>query len=84
MLGGKHDGKAVRLGFRSGGFFIWSDEMTRDDMARIALRYDTAMARAMLRALGIAVPHVPRPGTVQRVDRYDGLLDCFAQRHGIS
>ena len=57
--------------------------MTRDDLARIALRYDTAMARAMLRALGIAVPHVPRPGTVQRVDRYDGLLDCFAQLTGV-
>ena len=29
--------------------------MTRDDLARIALRYDTTMSRAMLRALGIGV-----------------------------
>lgn len=83
MLGGKHDGKAVRLADGSGGFSFWSDEMTRDDLARIALRYDTAMARAMLRALGVPVPHRARVGTVQRVDRYDGLLDCFAQRTGV-
>ena len=58
--------------------------MTRDEMARIALRYDTAMSRAMLRALGIPVPRsMPRPGTVARVDRYDGIMGCFAQRHGV-
>ena len=27
---------------------------TRDQLAAIALRYDTAMAKAMLRALGLA------------------------------
>ena len=58
--------------------------MTRDEMARIALRYDTAMSRAMLRALGIPVPRsLPRPGTVTRVDRYDGIMGCFAQRYGV-
>ena len=28
--------------------------LTRDQLAAIALRYDTAMAKAMLRALGLA------------------------------
>lgn len=28
--------------------------LTRDQLAAIALRYDTTMARAMLRALGLA------------------------------
>lgn len=57
--------------------------MTRDQMARIALRYDTAMSRAMLRALGVDVPHRVRPGTIARVDRYEGVADCFSQRHGV-
>lgn len=57
--------------------------MTRDQLARIALRYDTAMSRAMLRALGVDVPHRARPGTVVSVDRYDGMMECFAQRHGV-
>lgn len=58
--------------------------MDRDQLARIALRYDTAMSRAMLRALGVPVPHgVPRRGSIARVDRYDGALECMAQRHGV-
>ena len=57
--------------------------MTRDQMARIALRYDTAMSRAMLRALGVDVPHRARPGSIALVDRYEGVSDCFSQRHGV-
>ena len=57
--------------------------MTRDQMARIALRYDTAMSRAMLRALGVDVPHRARPGTIVNVDRYDGMMECFAQKVGV-
>ena len=70
----------------SGAAFLFPEggPMTRDQMARIALRYDTTMARAMLRALGVPVPHgVPRRGTIARVDRYDGALECMAQRHGV-
>ena len=58
--------------------------MTRDELARIALRYDTAMSRAMLRALGVPVPHrAPRAGAIARVDRYGGLAECMGQRHGV-
>lgn len=55
--------------------------MDRAQMAKIALRYDTAMSRAMLRALGIPVPkRKPKRGTVVRVDRYEGLRECFENR----
>ena len=57
--------------------------MTRDDLARIALRYDTALSRAMLRALGIDVPRRSVPGAIQRVDRYDGVAECMGQRVGV-
>lgn len=57
--------------------------MTRDMLARIALRYDTTMSRAMLRALGIQAPDpAPAVGAIVRDDRrYDGLAWCFAN-HG--
>lgn len=64
-------------------FSFRSTTMTRDQLARIALRYDTAMSRAMLRALGVDVPHCARLGTVVSVDKYDGMMECFAQRHGV-
>ena len=57
--------------------------MSPDQLARIALRYDTAMSRAMLRALGVAVPRRTRPGTVELADRYDGLAECMGQRVGV-
>ena len=57
--------------------------MDRDDLARIALRYDTAMSRAMLRALGIPVPHRAVPGRIERVDRLDGLRECFANKRRV-
>ena len=45
--------------------------MTHEQLAAIALRYDTAMSRAMLRALGMEVPHRVT------VDRYAGMMECF-------
>ena len=52
--------------------------MTRGELAMIALRYDTSMSRAMLRALGLE-PREPAPpaGTVVSVDRYEGIDWCF-------
>lgn len=57
--------------------------VTFRQMARIALRYDTSMSRAMLRALGVPVPEPrPRIGAVARADRrYDGIAECF-RNHG--
>lgn len=57
--------------------------MTRDELARIALRYDTAMSRAMLRALGMDVPHRARPGTIVSVDKFKDMASCFAQSYGV-
>lgn len=57
--------------------------MDRDQLAAIALRYDTTMSRAMLRALGIAAREPVRYGVFFAVDRYDGLLECMSQRHGV-
>lgn len=52
----------------------------------IALRYDTLMSQAMLRALGVVVrPEyhpLPKPCAKQLPDaRYDGMLWCF-ENHG--
>lgn len=58
--------------------------MTHDELARIALRYDTSLSHAMLRALGVPVPHRrPKPGTIARVDRYEGMADLMRQTHGV-
>lgn len=52
--------------------------MSKGELLTIALRYDTAMSRAMLRALGLE-PREPAPpaGTVASVDRYEGIDWCF-------
>lgn len=58
--------------------------LTRGELAAIAMRHDTAMSRAMLRALGLPVPHrAPRPGTIARVDRYEGMRECMEQTTGV-
>ena len=57
--------------------------MDREDFLRIAMRYDTAMSRAMLRALGVDVPHRAAPGTIARVDRYAGARKLMRQKHGV-
>ena len=61
----------------------------RSELERIALRYDTAMSRAMLRALGREMPHArPTPCPAVRVGhearearRYRGIVACF-RNHG--
>lgn len=45
----------------------------------IALRYDTSMSRAMLRALS-AQPRRPVPRASSRRDAYRGLSECFRNR----
>ena len=60
--------------------------LTRKILASIALRYDTAMSRAMLRALGVVVrPEVgtvPKPCAKRVCDaRYEGMRWCF-ENHG--
>ena len=57
--------------------------MTRDELAAIALRYDTVVSDAMLRALGVDRP--PRkPGkTAARVDRFKGARRLMRQKHGV-
>ena len=53
-----------------------------EEVIAIALQYDTAISRAMLRACGVPVPHArPRIGSIVAVDSYDGLGECFAN-HG--
>lgn len=50
-------------------------------MEALARRYDTAMSRAMLRALGAPQAGAPRPSrgpVVPRGRRYRGVRRCFA------
>lgn len=60
--------------------------LTRKVLASIARRYDTAMSRAMLRALGVVVrPEggaVPKPCAKRLLDaKYQGMRWCF-ENHG--
>ena len=57
--------------------------MTPDDLARIALRYETLMADAMLRALGVARPPKRKGRTSSKHDRYRGTRKAMRQRHGV-
>lgn len=56
--------------------------LTRADLLHIAMRHDTAVSRAMLRALG-----APAPEPASRVEdgrrgawRYRGMRSCMANR----
>lgn len=60
--------------------------LTRKVLASIARQYNTAMSRAMLRALGVVVrPEVgtvPKPCAKQVRDaKYEGMRWCF-ENHG--
>ncbi len=56
--------------------------VTVEYMVRAALRRDTVMSRAMLRACGVPVPRaLPRPGSIVEVDTFAGMAECFAN-HG--
>ncbi|HJF65689.1 MAG TPA: hypothetical protein K8U77_06200 [Slackia equolifaciens] len=53
--------------------------LAKADLVRIALRYDTSMSRAMLRACGVfAREPWPKEPVKVSVDRYDGMRACFA------
>lgn len=52
-----------------------------DYIARSALRHDTAVSRAFLRALGVPAPEPARAGLVVDVRRLRDLEWCFAN-HG--
>ena len=66
-----------------GGFsFIRSVTMDREDFLRIAMRYDTVMSRAMLRALGAERP-AKRGAVAAKVDRYAGARRLMAQKTGV-
>ena len=56
--------------------------LTRADLLHIAMRHDTSMSRAMLRALG-----APAPEPASRIEdrrrgawRYRGMCSCMANR----
>lgn len=52
--------------------------VTVDYMISSALRCDTTLSRAMLRACGILVPQVhPRRGLVVSVNAYNNMIECF-------
>ena len=58
--------------------------MTSDELAAIALRYDTQIADAMLRALGVTRPPKRKRGrSSSRHDRYRGTRKAMRQRHGV-
>lgn len=56
--------------------------VTREAIVRAASRYDTVMAWAFRRALGIARCAVRRKGAGKAVEslRYAGLEECMANR----
>jgi len=56
--------------------------MDREDFLRIAMRYDTVMSRAMLRALGVERP-AKRGAVAAKVDRYAGASKLMRQTHGV-
>lgn len=54
----------------------------RDELIAIALRYDTSMSHAMLRASGVPIPkrHV-KPK--KRRHRYRDIRECFKNRRRV-
>lgn len=75
MIGGH-----IRKGsLRRSLFFSGGGAMTRGEMAEIAMRYDTALSRAMLKALGVARRAKGRASA--RLDAYKGIGWCFVN-HG--
>ena len=63
--------------------------ISREELAKIARRYDTSMARAMCRALGVK-PKRSFRAAVARVNpaalfrrRFDGWRETMRQDHGV-
>ena len=59
--------------------------MEREDYARIALAYDTLIARAMCRACGVEYvrPKHAKGHSVAKVDRYGGVRKAFKNRRRV-
>lgn len=60
--------------------------MTNDELAAIALRYDTLVSDAMLRALGVDRPPRKQGSTRDRSAkhrRYRGARKLMKQTHGV-
>ena len=64
----------------------WELQMKREELAAIALRYDTQIADAMLRALGVDRPK-RKPGSTRdrsaKSRRYRGARKLMKQTHGV-
>ena len=56
--------------------------LTRKVLASIVRRCDTAMSRAMLRALGLPAPRVARRGAPVRADEVDADVRWCFENHG--
>ena len=56
--------------------------MTNDELIRIALKYDTAMSHAMLRALGVPIPKRQAKSKRHR-DRSRDIRECFKNRRRV-
>lgn len=56
--------------------------LTRKVLASIARRYDTAMSRAMLRALGLPAPRVIHRNVPVRADEVDADVRWCFENHG--
>ena len=54
----------------------------RDELSAIARRYDTAMSRAMLRALGLPAPRVSCRGVPFVRDEVDPEVRWCFENHG--
>ena len=57
--------------------------LTRADLLHIAMRHDTAMSRAMLRALGVPAPEPSsrREARQRGAWRYRGMRSCMRNAH---
>ena len=69
-------------------FHMGVQMLTWERLAWIALAYDTSMALAMRRALGIAAGRPARArrrgaGARRTGCEYDGMLECFRNRRGV-
>lgn len=59
-------------------------ESWNEFLLRCALRHDTAMSRAMLRALGLpARDPMPEGTVVAKVDRYRDVRECFENKRRV-
>ncbi len=60
-------------------------EITLVVTSRAACRdYDTTVGRAFFRAVGVQLSEPAIAGTIVSCDRYDGIEELMAQRHGIA